>query len=207
MRAESIAAIDRQFQVARGLRNDPRLAGVPIYLIGGEEPTNIYMRNFRGEFTLDGIERLANPDSARYKHLLSAREPMIVVATSGMVNYGTPSYHWAKQVMREAKSAICFVGFQNPSSTGGRLLQFKGHPGETFRFPDGDRRTLHCRIEQVDMSAHMKEEEAIELEARLNPRLVVHVHGERRRILDYVAGQRGKGPARIAATVGQEIEI
>jgi Cft2 family RNA processing exonuclease len=202
-----VFAIDRELQVALRLRADKRLAKVPIFVAGGEQPTNIYLRRFGMNTDLDGVERLINPESPRYRHLMSAREAMIIVATSGMVNLGTPSYAWAKRLLEEPKSAILFTSYQSPMSTGGRILQLRGRPGAMLGFPDGSRYKFRCRVEQFDLSAHMKEDEALELEAALNPAQVVHVHGDHERIVSYIVGRRGQGPARHMSKVGSVFEI
>ncbi len=103
--------------------------------------------------------------------------PGIYVLGSGMLIERTPSYNMAASLLAHHHNAICFVGYCDPDTPGGKLLETK--TGETFLFESLDYQTpVRAEIEKFDMSGHAMREDLLEFALQANPRAVVLTHGD-----------------------------
>lgn len=195
-------SIDRMQEVALALLRGGVQHLAELYLVGGETPTATYIHHLPDAYPLNEVERLVSRD--RQAHLIRHRKPAVIVASSGMVMPGTPSYTWVTSVLERPDCAVLFVNWQNPATPGGALL--KTAHNQYITLPDGRYRRA-CLVERFDLSSHMKEDEAHILESRLNPETVIHVHGEDQRIQTFLDARAGIGPARIKSKVGEEVVI
>ncbi|MEV8374977.1 MBL fold metallo-hydrolase [Kribbella sp. NPDC056861] len=107
----------------------------------------------------------------------------VVIATSGMLSSG-PAVTWAQRVLPDSRSALLLVGYQDPQSPGGRLLELAGPSGRGGRFslpnrygaPD-DVEVL-ARVDSFHLGAHANEPELVSIADRLRPGRLMLVHGE-----------------------------
>jgi Cft2 family RNA processing exonuclease len=103
--------------------------------------------------------------------------PSLYILSSGMLVEKTPSYKMAAALLANHKNAICFVGYCDPDTPGGRLLETA--EGETFLFGDLDYSCpVRARIERFEMTGHADRDELVDFALSRNPRTVILTHGD-----------------------------
>jgi Cft2 family RNA processing exonuclease len=114
------------------------------------------------------------------RDLVPGREPKergIYVLSSGMMVDNTPSNLLASCLVGQARNAVCFVGYCDPDTPGGRLLA--AARGETFVFDALDFQTpVRASIERFEMTGHADRGELLAFALRADPRAVVLTHGD-----------------------------
>jgi Cft2 family RNA processing exonuclease len=114
----------------------------------------------------------------RTKYLKPGEEPAkptIFVVSSGMMVENTPSYNIAACLLGNAKNSICFVGYCDPDTPGGRLLVAETHsnfPFSTLNYAT----SVRPNIERFDLSGHADRDELLQAAINLNPRIIVLTH-------------------------------
>ena len=107
------------------------------------------------------------------------RPPMegIFLVSSGMMVENTPSYVLASGLLGEAKNSILFVGYCDPSTPGGKLLE--ASKGETFDFDALDVvQKIEAKVSKFDLSGHANRDELIAYAKKISPRAVILHHGD-----------------------------
>lgn len=194
------------------LQTDGQLPKVQVYASGlGRAVYEIYMRNrqyLRPEAPMSPLEQFKrigdvwDPKVAR--DLL--REPCIIVATSGMMIENTPSAMIAKEMVKEDRHGIFFVGYLDPDTLGYALLH--SEPGQKLAFEPGGKEvpvTLR-NIRNFQFSAHAPRQDLLRLIEHIEPRNVVFVHGDE----EAVAWMRDNAPAgctKIAPAIGETVAL
>lgn len=116
------------------------------------------------------------PLARSFKPGQSPSENGIFVVSSGMMTENTPSYNIAASLLANHKNSICFVGYCDKDTPGGKLIDTS--PYETFIF---DRLDYACpvaaHIEQFDLTGHAERDDLLKF-AQSDPRTVVLTHGE-----------------------------
>jgi len=103
--------------------------------------------------------------------------PGIYVVSSGMVVEKTPSYTLAASLIGNAKNSLCFVGYCDPDTPGGRLLA--AHQGEDFLFEAANFKTkFRANVERFELSGHASRNELLDYAVACNPRSIVLTHGD-----------------------------
>ncbi|MDP4198527.1 MAG: MBL fold metallo-hydrolase [Bacteroidota bacterium] len=165
-----------------------KLPRVPIYTGGmGRRISDVYdqfpMSRSRTNFE-DRVAEIEQSELPRRDALFSGKyfhEPSIVLAASGMMQDGTPSYFLAQRWLRIAHFAICFVGYTDPRTPGYTVSH--AEKGTRIKFGSMKRDVpVRCRIERFRFSAHARREELLEIVRRLRPKKVVLTHGDERAI-------------------------
>ena len=114
------------------------------------------------------------------RNLAAGREPKergIYVLSSGMMVENTPSYVMASCLVGQPHNAVCFVGYCDPDTPGGRLLAARR--GETFLFEALNfQAPVRATIERFEMTGHADREELLDFAIQANPRAVVLTHGD-----------------------------
>jgi predicted metal-dependent RNase len=101
----------------------------------------------------------------------------IYVVSSGMMVENTPSYVLASGLAGKAENSVCFVGYCDPDTPGGRLLATKA--GGEFIFDSIHVKIRrHATVDRFDLSAHADRDELLDYAAKLAPRTVVVTHGD-----------------------------
>lgn len=103
--------------------------------------------------------------------------PSIYVLSSGMIVPNTASYAAAACLLNDARSAICFVGYCDPESPGGEILDAEEDGEMVFDALDFKTRAK-ARIHKFDLSSHADREELLEFALAVRPRQVVLTHGD-----------------------------
>ena len=107
------------------------------------------------------------------------RPPMegIFLVSSGMMVENTPSYVLASGLLGESKNSILFVGYCDPSTPGGKLLE--ASRGETFDFDALDvLQKVEAKVSKFDLSGHANRDELIAYAKKISPRAVILHHGD-----------------------------
>jgi Cft2 family RNA processing exonuclease len=107
----------------------------------------------------------------------SPSKPTIYVVSSGMLVENTPSYAVAASLLGNPHNALCFVGYCDPDTPGGKLLESTHE--SSFVFDALDYVTpVRAAIERFDLSGHADREELLEFAHRCEPRAIVLTHGD-----------------------------
>ncbi|MEC8013983.1 MAG: MBL fold metallo-hydrolase [Verrucomicrobiota bacterium] len=114
------------------------------------------------------------------RKLEPGREPPmkgIYLVSSGMMVEHTPSYLLASGLLRDERNSILFVGYCDPDTPGGQLLQ--SQPGEEFDFEEIDCiEPIRAKIQQFDLSGHADREELLAYAEKLSPKTIFLHHGD-----------------------------
>ena len=101
----------------------------------------------------------------------------IYLVSSGMMVANTPSYMLASGLLGNDRNAILFVGYCDPDTPGGKLLEVKN--GDDFVFEAIDHvEPVRARIRQYDLSGHADRDELVALAERLSPKTIFLHHGD-----------------------------
>jgi Cft2 family RNA processing exonuclease len=101
----------------------------------------------------------------------------IYVVSAGMMVEHTPSYTLASCMAAYPKHSICFVGYCDPDTPGGRLQAAKN--GEPFLFDAVNVKVkLRCQVERFELSGHADREELLDYALQCNPRSIILTHGD-----------------------------
>ena len=101
----------------------------------------------------------------------------IFLVSSGMMVENTPSYVLASGLLGESNNSILFVGYCDPSTPGGKLLE--ASRGETFDFDALDViQKTEAKVSKFDLSGHANRDELIAYAKKISPRAVILHHGD-----------------------------
>ena len=205
-RAQELLNVIARLQETGELPDVPILSsglGRAIYEVYGRFPD--YLRadaNLRPLRRFGRIGNAWNPEKVR--RLLN--EPVIIVATSGMMIENTPSALITQEMVRHPHHGIFFVGYLDPDSLGYRLLN--GGPGRRLQF-QLDAKPVEVVLENIQwfyFSAHAPREALRDVIARVRPKNVVFVHGDPEAV-QWMYEHTGDGYRRFAPSVGETVHI
>lgn len=177
--------------ILRAALKNQEIPEVPVFVDGMVRDINrmyernpIYLKNALGKRILKGNEpfyteeiRPVAPTQKR-EELLSGKDPVILVSSSGMLT-GGPSAQYAKLLAPLEDACIIITGYQDEESPGRQLLDLLEDPAGGSLTIGGSTVPVKCRIEQVGLSAHGDKSEIMSLVERLSARRVFLVHGNR----------------------------
>lgn len=152
--------------------------GAGLGLAVADHLDQIAKRTGQVKFTRKTIKelRLRRPP----RRLIPGREPPeqgIYILSSGMMVERTPSYTMAASFLSQGRNAVCFVGYCDPDTPGGKLLETQ--PGGVFVFEAIDYQTnVRAQIERFEMSGHADREELLKFALRVSPKTIVLTHGD-----------------------------
>ncbi len=104
-------------------------------------------------------------------------ESGLYIVSSGMMVANTPSYLIAASLLSKHRNTICFVGYCDPDTPGGKLLNTPAGDNFLFEFLDYSS-PVNARIEKLDLSSHADREDLLMFALNAKPRAVVLTHGE-----------------------------
>lgn len=114
------------------------------------------------------------------RNVVAGREPKeagIYVLSSGMMVENTPSYLFASCLVGQPHNAVCFVGYCDPETPGGKLLATR--QGELFVFDALNfQTTVRAALERFDLTGHAHREELLKFMLGADPRAIVLTHGD-----------------------------
>ena len=164
-------------------RKDGRIPTCPVFGAGlgldiADYFDHIAKRTELIRFTRKTIKQLKLRRPPR--KLVPGKEPSeqgIYVLSSGMMVEHTPSYNVASTLLAQGRNAICFVGYCDPDTPGGKLMEKR--PGETFLFETLDYQCpVRAQIERFEMSGHADREEILEYTLAAKPKTIILSHGD-----------------------------
>ena len=105
------------------------------------------------------------------------KQNALYIISSGMLVERTPSYTLASGMIANPHNTIGFVGYCDPDTPGGKLLQTKH--GEDFLFETANvTAKLNARVERFELSGHADREELAEFAIQTQARSVILTHGD-----------------------------
>lgn len=105
------------------------------------------------------------------------KQNALYIISSGMLVERTPSYTLASGLLDHARNTIGFVGYCDPDTPGGQLLQAKN--GDDFLFATANvKAKVNARIERFELSGHADREELAEFAIQTQARSVILTHGD-----------------------------
>ena len=114
------------------------------------------------------------------RKLEPGREPPmqgIYLVSSGMLVEQTPSYVMASSMLGDDRNCILFVGYCDPSTPGGKLLE--SNHGEPFEFEVFNHiEPIRAKIKQFDLSGHADREQLVAYAKKLSPKNIFLHHGD-----------------------------
>ena len=94
-----------------------------------------------------------------------------------MMVENTPSYMLASAMLEDDRNGIFFVGYCDPNTPGGRLLECQ--LGDEFLFEEVDiLAQIRASIKKYDLSGHADREELLAFAQSVSPRKIVLHHGD-----------------------------
>lgn len=101
----------------------------------------------------------------------------IYLLSSGMMVEHTPSYKAAASLLPFKENGLCFVGYCDPDTPGGKLLAAKD--ADSFFFETLDYLApLRASVEKFDLSGHANRDELADYAVQSEARAVVLTHGD-----------------------------
>lgn len=101
----------------------------------------------------------------------------IYLVSSGMMVEHTPSYKIAASLLPHSNNGLCFVGYCDPDTPGGQLIENKDDA--TFFFDVLDYSApIRASIDQFDLSGHAERSELVDYAAQTFARSIVLTHGD-----------------------------
>lgn len=101
----------------------------------------------------------------------------IYLVSSGMMVENTPSYKLAASLLPHPNNGLCFVGYCDPDSPGGQLLDNRDEA--TFFFDTLDYvAPVRASIDQFDLSGHADRDELLDYAKQSEARSIVLTHGD-----------------------------
>ena len=101
----------------------------------------------------------------------------IYLVSSGMMVENTPSYILASGLLGDSKSSILFVGYCDPSTPGGQLLNSEKNQSFDFDAVDVIQK-IKASVCKFDLSGHANREELVSYAKKISPRAVILHHGD-----------------------------
>ncbi len=175
--------------------NQGEVVLIPSFAVARAQELLLVLKDYKSYIALDGMAKeateimLRNPSfllapkelrkvygsikrvkNQRERKRVLKRKP-IVISTSGMLN-GGPVLYYLKRIKDKRESLLAFVGFQVEGTPGRSVL-------ETGIYRNDETWEVNCRIRRFDFSSHAGRNELFELVERLEPSLVVCVHGDK----------------------------
>lgn len=169
--------------ILHGAQENGEIPDCPLFCAGlGMDLANYFDEIARKtgliDFRLQTLKDLnVQPLPRNLKPGRDLRENAIYVLSSGMLVENTPSYRVAASLLGHKRNAICYVGYCDPDTPGGKMLE--SNAGEPFLFEAFDYSThVHAEVEQFELSGHAERSEILEFALAVDPRVIVLTHGD-----------------------------
>jgi len=178
----ALGRMQELFKIIFEARNFNRLPACPVYAAGLGMDLCTYFEKIRKrtqliDFEISMLERMKVhvPDLNMKPGRDLARKGIYLVSSGMMVEH-TPSYKIAASLLPHASNGVCFVGYCDPDSPGGKLLEAQNEGSFFFETLDY-LAPLRASIDQFDLSGHADREELADYAEQSEARAVVLTHG------------------------------
>ena len=160
-----------------------KLSKTPVYAKGlGMDVCNYFdkinQRNGLVDFNLKILKKLnVRAPEAKLRLGKNLKKKGIYLVSSGMMVERTPSYHIAASLLAHKVNGICFIGYCDPDTPGGKLIEQKNN--ETFFFEAFDYLSpILASIDKYDLSGHADRESLIKFAEKSNAKNIILNHGD-----------------------------
>lgn len=179
----ALGRMQELFKIIYEARNHNRLPKTPILAAGlgmaiCEHFDKIRKQSQLIEFDIKILEKMnvRSVDMNMRPGRDLPRKGIYLVSSGMMVEY-TPSYKLAASLLPHPKNGLCFVGYCDPDTPGGKLL--KARDQTSFFFDALDYAApIKASIDQYDLSGHAEREELVDYAREREPRTIVLTHGD-----------------------------
>lgn len=101
----------------------------------------------------------------------------LYIVSSGMMVEHTPSYKMAASLLPHPNNGVCFVGYCDPDTPGGKLLEERDSGSFFFDVLDY-LAPIRASIDQFDLSGHADRDELVDYAVDSNARSILLNHGD-----------------------------
>ncbi|MEM7673254.1 MAG: MBL fold metallo-hydrolase [Verrucomicrobiota bacterium] len=164
-------------------RHEPWLKDIPIYCSGlGMDLVDYFdqiAKRVGGlEFSRKTVKQLkVRPPDWNWCRGKQPSSPTLMLLSSGMLVEHTPSYRMASGLLHDPKNMIQFIGYCDPDTPGGAMLQME--TGEEYLFELLDYKAqLYAEIRRYDLSGHAERNELVEFASAVTPKRIILTHGD-----------------------------
>lgn len=176
----ALGRMQELFKCIHEAQGQGRLRSVPVFAAGlGMDLCNYFdqIHSRYVDFDLQIVEelkiRLLDFNLRPGRNL---KKQGIYIVSSGMLVEHTPSYKVAASLLPHSQNGICFVGYCDPDTPGGRLLKTQA---TTFFFEALDYvAPIKASIDQFDLSGHANREQLLNFAIDSKAKSIVLTHGE-----------------------------
>lgn len=177
--------------ILKSAMNKGSMKKVKIYVDGMVRDINrtyknnpLYLRNSLGKKIFKGISPFYDENIIEVKNsdnrdeILSKKEPVIIVSSSGMLT-GGPSTFYAEKIASMENGYIVITGYQDEESPGRKILDLleESEESEPYLSINNLNIPVKCTIKKVGLSAHADKNEIKGLIQRISSRNICLVHG------------------------------
>lgn len=89
----------------------------------------------------------------------------------------TPSYVVAGALLSHPHNSVCFVGYCDPDTPGGKLLRAKHDDAFSFDVLDYVG-SVRAHVDKFDITGHADREELMEFAKAVEPKTIILTHGD-----------------------------
>ncbi len=179
----ALGRMQELFKIIFEARNCGKLPKCPIYAAGlGMDVCN-YFDKIRKQTQLIDFDismldkmKVKSPDPNIRPGRNLPRKGIYIVSSGMMVEH-TPSYKLAASLLPHSQNGICFVGYCDPDTPGGKLLA-KLDTGSFFFDALDYLAPLRASVDQFDLSGHADRDELINYAVNADPRAIILNHGD-----------------------------
>jgi Cft2 family RNA processing exonuclease len=121
------------------------------------------------------------PIASGSERALAMAKPSVIIASSGMLTEGSPSFQYASVLLERENAAIFLNGYTDEESPGRRIQSF--YTGQTTMFGNKEI-TIQAAIKRFNLSAHADKLGIHQIISALKPSHLILVHGERKTLYE-----------------------
>lgn len=179
----ALGRMQEMFKIIYEARNSGRLPHCPVHAAGLGMAICEYFEKIRKrtqliDFDISMLEKMdvRSVDMNMRPGRDMPRKGIYLVSSGMMVNH-TPSYKIAASLLPHAQNGICFVGYCDPDTPGGKLIEEKESSSFFFEVLDYSA-PIRASVDQFDLSGHADREELMSYAENSQARSIVLNHGE-----------------------------
>lgn len=173
------------FKILQESMDDGTLKRAPVYSTGlGIDICNYFdkinQRTGLIDFNLKILDELGikAPDP-KLKPGRNIKNKGIYIMSSGMMVDYTPSYKVAASLLPHEDNGLCFVGYCDPDTSGGKLLEAHQQHEKNFYFEAYDYLSpIRASIERFDLSGHADREALLDYAISSKAKNIILNHGD-----------------------------
>lgn len=154
-------------------------------------------------FFRDSIKAIRN--TAHREEIVRAEEPLVIVASSGMLTGGASAFY-AKHLAGDERNAILLTGYQDEEAPGRflqKMMRERQEGGSTTLKIDGQAVDVRCEVDTYSLSAHADEGELVSMAESLDAGEIMLVHGDPGARHSLATRLRQRGRRVISPKIGQ----